>query len=76
MSVDEDYLALGSSLRVLRGKAGVTQEQAGTAVGLGNKHISEAELGKRGLSYKTILGLLRAYNATLRDLAREIERGR
>ncbi len=74
MSVDEDYLALGSALRVLRRKAGMTQEQAGAAVGVGGKHISAAELGERGLSYKTILALTRTYRATLRDLAREIER--
>jgi len=74
MSVDKDYLALGSALRVLRRKAGMTQEQAGAAVGVGGKHISAAELGERGLSYKTILALTRAYRATLRDLAREIER--
>jgi hypothetical protein len=33
-----------------------------------------AELGERGLSYKTILRLTDAYGATLVDLAREIER--
>jgi transcriptional regulator with XRE-family HTH domain len=75
MSVDEDYQALGSALRVLRRKARMTQEQAGAAAGVGGKHIPAAELGERGLSYKTILALIRAYGATLRDLAREIERG-
>jgi transcriptional regulator with XRE-family HTH domain len=74
MTVDQDYQALGSALRVLRRKAGLTQEQAGQAVGVGHKHISAAELGERGLSYKTILGLTKAYGATLRELAREIER--
>lgn len=74
MSADEDYLALGSALRVLRRKAGMTQEQAGAAVGVGHKHISAAELGERGLSWKTILALVRAYRSSLRELAREIER--
>jgi transcriptional regulator with XRE-family HTH domain len=74
MTVDEDYQALGSALRVLRRKAGMTQEEAGAAVGVGSKHISATELGERGLSYKTILGLTRAYGATLLDLAEEIER--
>jgi len=75
MSVDEDYQALGSALRVLRHKARMTQEQAGDAVGVGSKHISAAELGERGLSYKRILALTRTYGATLHELAEEIERG-
>jgi transcriptional regulator with XRE-family HTH domain len=74
MGVDEDYEALGRALRVLRRKAGITQEEAGAAAGVGGKHISASEKGERGLSYKTILALTRAYGATLRDLAREIER--
>jgi transcriptional regulator with XRE-family HTH domain len=74
MTIDQDYLALGSALRVLRRKAGMTQEQAGKAVGVGHKHISAAELGERGLSYKTIVALTKAYGSTLRALAREIER--
>jgi transcriptional regulator with XRE-family HTH domain len=74
MSVDKDYEALGRALRVLRRKAGMTQEQAGAAAGVGFKHISASEKGERGLSYKTILALTHAYGATLRQLAREIER--
>jgi transcriptional regulator with XRE-family HTH domain len=74
MSIDKDHEALGQALRVLRRKAGMTQEQAGKAAGVGGKHISTSEKGERGLSYKTILALTRAYGATLRDLAREIER--
>jgi transcriptional regulator with XRE-family HTH domain len=74
MSVDADYEALGGALRVLRRKADMTQEEAGNAVGVGHKHISASEKGERGLSYKTILALVQAYGATLRELAREIER--
>jgi transcriptional regulator with XRE-family HTH domain len=71
---DADYEALGSALRVFRRKAGMTQQQAGAAAKVGSKHISAAELGERGLSYKTILALTRAYGTTLQNLAREIER--
>jgi transcriptional regulator with XRE-family HTH domain len=74
MSVDPDFEALGSALRVLRNKAGITQAEAGAAVGVGDKHISASEKGERGISYKTILALTRHYEATLQDLAREIER--
>jgi transcriptional regulator with XRE-family HTH domain len=74
MSVDEDYLAPGSALRVLCRKASMTQEQAGAAAGLAEAHLRGRAGRERGLSYKTILALTRAYGATLRDLAREIER--
>jgi transcriptional regulator with XRE-family HTH domain len=47
----------------------MTQEQAAAAVGVDGKHISAAELGERGLSYKTILALTRTYKATLRSHA-------
>ena len=74
MAVDKDFEALGSALRVLRRKAGLTQDEAAAAVDVGGKHISASEKGERGLSYKTILRLTRVYKATLRDLACEIER--
>lgn len=72
---DEDYLALGRALAALRRRAGLTQAQAAAQVGIRNTHVSSVERGYRGLSYKTMLGLLRAYHVGLRDLVKEIERG-
>jgi transcriptional regulator with XRE-family HTH domain len=70
-----DYADLGRALTVLRRRAGLTQEQAGNAVGVGNKHISTVETGRRGISWPTLQALLRAYGSTLADLAAEIEGG-
>ncbi|HLM86911.1 MAG TPA: helix-turn-helix transcriptional regulator [Solirubrobacteraceae bacterium] len=72
---DEDYVALGRALAALRRRAGLTQAQAGEVAGVGNTHISSVELGNRGLSYGTMLALLRAYGVGLRELAEMIERG-
>jgi transcriptional regulator with XRE-family HTH domain len=70
----EDYADLGRALRVLRRGAGLSQAQAGEAVGVGNKHLSAVETGQRGISWPTLRALLRTYGATLAGLAAEIER--
>jgi transcriptional regulator with XRE-family HTH domain len=72
----DDNADLGQALRVLRRKAGLSQEQAGAAVGVGNKHLSAVEKGRRGISWPTLRGLLRTYGATLTELDTEIERGK
>ncbi len=72
---DPEYLALGRALAVLRHRAGLTQVEAGQAVDVGSTYISAVERGHKGMSWKTLNALLRAYGATLRDLADEIERG-
>jgi len=72
----DDYADLGRALRALRRKAGLTQAQAGAAVGVGNKHLSAVEKGRRGISWPTLRSLLRTYSATLTDLDAEIERGK
>jgi transcriptional regulator with XRE-family HTH domain len=72
---DDDHVALGSALRVLRKRARMTQAQAGRAVSVRNTHISAVECGERGISYTTMLALTRAYGVGLRELVEEIERG-
>lgn len=72
---DDDYVALGSALRVLRRRAGLTQAQAGERVQVRNTHISSIERGERGASYGLLVSLLRVYGSSLAELAREIERG-
>lgn len=71
----QDYLRLGRALAALRRRAGLSQRQAGAAIGVGSKHLSAVENGHRGLSWPTLCALLRAYGASLADLAAEIERG-
>jgi transcriptional regulator with XRE-family HTH domain len=72
---DDDYIALGRALAALRRRAGLTQAQAGDLAGIRNTHVSSVERGERGLSYRTLLALLRAYDVGLRELVEEIERG-
>jgi len=72
---DDDYIALGRALAALRRRAGLTQAQAGELAGIRNTHVSSVERGERGLSYRTMLALLRAYGVGLRELVDEIERG-
>jgi transcriptional regulator with XRE-family HTH domain len=72
---DPEYIALGRALAALRRRAGLTQVQAGDTVDVGSTYISAVERGHKGVSWKTLNGLLRAYNTTLKQLAEEIERG-
>jgi transcriptional regulator with XRE-family HTH domain len=72
---DDDDRALGRALAALRHRAGLTQAQAAGQVGVRNTHVSAVERGERGLAYKTMLALLRAYGVGLRELVSEIERG-
>jgi transcriptional regulator with XRE-family HTH domain len=72
---DDDYIALGRALAALRRQAGLTQVQASERAGIRNTHISAVERGERGLSYRTMLALLRGYGVGLRELVDMIERG-
>jgi transcriptional regulator with XRE-family HTH domain len=72
---DEDYIALGRALATLRHRAGLTQAEAGERAGIRNTHVSLVERGERGISYRTLMALLRAYGKTLSELVAEIEPG-
>jgi transcriptional regulator with XRE-family HTH domain len=72
---DDDYIALGRALAVLRHRAGLTQAEAGERAGIRNTHVSLVERGERGISYRTLMALLRAYGTTLSEMVAEIERG-
>jgi transcriptional regulator with XRE-family HTH domain len=74
MTPDDDYVALGRALAVLRRKAGKTQVQSARAVNVRDTYISQLERGLRAPSWRTTFALLRNYQATLADLAREVER--
>jgi transcriptional regulator with XRE-family HTH domain len=70
---DDDYIALGRALAALRHRAGLTQAEAGERAGIRNTHVSLVERGERGISYRTLTALLRAYGTTLGGLAAEVE---
>jgi transcriptional regulator with XRE-family HTH domain len=70
-----DYVALGRALGVLRRRAALTQVQAAERIGIRSQFVSEVERGRRGMRWHTLLITLDAYDAGLRELAEEIERG-
>jgi transcriptional regulator with XRE-family HTH domain len=75
VAIDDDYLALGRALAVLRRKAGKRQADAARAAGLGVTFLSQIERGHRSPSWRTTFALLKVYGATLSQLAAEVERG-
>jgi len=75
IDIEDDYIAVGAALRVLRRRAGLTQAQAADLVGVRNTYISQVESGSKGVSVRTMLKLLRVYSADLQALAAEVRRG-
>jgi transcriptional regulator with XRE-family HTH domain len=73
---DADLIALGRALRALRDRAGMTQEQLAALLGMDATYISRIERGRRGVQWLTVQRFLRALDATLADLAAEVERQR
>jgi transcriptional regulator with XRE-family HTH domain len=66
--------ALGGALRELRNRAGLTQKELGVRAGADDTYLSQVETGHRDIRWSTVTRLLRALDATLTDLAAEIER--
>jgi transcriptional regulator with XRE-family HTH domain len=65
--------ALGRALRGLRQRAGITQEELGARVGIDPTYISRVEGGRINLRWGTLQRFLRTLDATLADLAADIE---
>ena len=71
----DDYRRLGHALRLLRRRAGMTQREAASTVGIRSEFVSEVERGNRGLRWHMLVALVNAYRSSLAELAKEIERG-
>jgi transcriptional regulator with XRE-family HTH domain len=67
-------LALGRALRRLRERTGLTQEQV-ARVHMPFQYVSQVENGHRGLRWDTVQRLLAGIDATLHELADELEAG-
>lgn len=65
---------LTALLRELRLAAGLTQAQAGAAIGLTQTGISDFETGDRGLELLTVRDLVRAYGADWPGFIAELDR--
>jgi len=66
---DADLIVLGRALRILRDRAGVTQEQLAALLGMDATYISRIERGRRGVQWLTVQRFLRALDADLHQLA-------
>jgi transcriptional regulator with XRE-family HTH domain len=60
-------------LRTLRLRAGLTQEEMAAKVDIGATYVSQVENGHRGVRWHTLLRLLRALDADLRQLADAVD---
>jgi transcriptional regulator with XRE-family HTH domain len=65
--------ALGRALRELRQRAGLTQKELGLRAGANDTYLSQVETGQRDIRWSTVTRLLHALDATLADLAAEVE---
>jgi transcriptional regulator with XRE-family HTH domain len=66
--------ALGAALRELRTRAGLTQKELGARAGADDTYLSQVEGGHRDIRWSTVTRLLCALDATIHDLAAEVER--
>ena len=66
--------ALGQALRGLRQRTGITQKELGARVNIDPTYVSRVEGGRINLRWATLQRFLRALDATLADLAAQIER--
>jgi HTH-type transcriptional regulator / antitoxin HipB len=64
-----DQQAVGRALRELRKRAGLTQEQVAERMGTSSTYLSRLEAGQRDIRLSTVLRLLDAIGADLRQLS-------
>jgi transcriptional regulator with XRE-family HTH domain len=68
-----EYQTLGLALRALRQSASLTQIDAAAIIDVRSEFISQVERAERGCTWETLVAMLVAYNADLRDLQDEID---
>lgn len=64
---------MGSRLKELRARAGLTQQQVADAVGVGRYAIANWERGRREFSFQTAAKLRKALGCSWEELAGESE---
>jgi len=65
---------IGDALRILRARAGLTQQELAARAQLDGPHLSRLETGQLDIRWSTLNRLLAALGADLRDLQDTIER--
>jgi transcriptional regulator with XRE-family HTH domain len=69
-----DQAILGATLRALRERAALTQDQLAGRTGMSDTYISQLENGHRGIRWASVMRILRALDLDLTDLAEEYPR--
>lgn len=64
----DDLKKLGNNIRLLRERAGLSQEALGFKADLHRTYISQLELGQRNPSYTTLCKLANALSVSIYDL--------
>jgi transcriptional regulator with XRE-family HTH domain len=65
----DDPHVLGQAMRVLRDRAGITQKVLAARASTSEAYVSNIEGGRRDARWSTLIRLLRALGADLRQLA-------
>ena len=63
-----DYIALGQRIADFRSKKNLSQEELAFSCGVGNKHISNIELGKSKPSLESLIQIANILNISADDL--------
>lgn len=66
--------ALGSAIRELRGKAGMTQEVAAQRAGITVAHLSGIERGHANPSWAAVMAIAEALDVSIVDIARRVDK--
>jgi transcriptional regulator with XRE-family HTH domain len=69
----ESQRQLGRALAALRAQTGITQEQLAGRLGIDPTYVSQVERGRRGVRWHTVLRFLAGLNATVHQLADELD---
>lgn len=71
--INNDRRTLGQALRILRNRAGISQKETTTRGGIDDTYVSRLEHGLIDIKWSTLLRLLRALDADLRQLADAVD---
>ena len=66
--------AVANTIRELRGRRRLTQEEVATAAGIGHNYVSDIEQGRKRILFETLLAVTRALGVTLAEFELVFER--
>lgn len=72
--ISDIAIRFGNTIRVIRHKERISQEELADRCGLHRTYISDIELGKRNVSLENIDRLACALNISLTDLFKEVSK--